>query len=456
MRKKIPALFLMLCLTIMPFAGCGGSSTGQDTTAPAPTTQSQPSETAAQEAPSGGEEITLTIWDWDEAHLTHMTSLYRETNPNVSFETLIVMPTDFMQKLQSALAADMDVPDIILGELLYRGRLFELGILDDLSQTPYHVNRDEMFDFAVQLQTGPNGELLGVEQQICPSGFAYRRDLAREYLGTDDPDEIAALIPTWDAFIEQGRNVVQKSGGSVHIFPGISVMVYETLKGQKPSSYIEGNKINLTERYLPMFELAARMNQENILGNQERETPALNSGFADGTFLFFPCPPWAAKWNIAASDPDGSGNWGLTKAPEGGFTRGGTSVSIYSGSPNKEAAWDYVKFVYCDGDGVKEAFEQFGFMTGFKAPYQDANSYFFTIPGAFDEFFGGQNLAEYYINEISVETQGQVQTRHESTIHNALLAVVAQMANDKSITAQQAMELLKQETATMIPEAEII
>jgi len=453
MKRKILVFFLLLCLTIMPFAGCGGSA-NDPSEAPPPNQQSGAS--AEETSSASGDEITLTIWDWDEAHLTHMTQLYQQNNPNVKFETLSVMPPDFMQKLQSALAADMDVPDIILGELLYRGRLFELGILEDLSQAPYNVNRNDMFEFAVQLQTGPNGELLGVEQQICPSGFAYRRDLAREYFGTDDPDEIAALIPTWDAFIEQGRSVAEQSGGSVHIFPGISVMVFETLKGQKPSSYIQDNQINLTQRYLPMFELAVRMNQANILGNQERETPALNSGFAEGSFIFFPTPPWAAKWNIAASDPDGSGNWGLTKAPEGGFTRGGTSVSIYSGSPHKEAAWDYIQFVYADGDGVREAFEQFGFMTGFKAPYQDANSYFFTTPGAFDEFFGGQNLAKYFINEITVETEGQIQTRHESNVQNALLAVVAQMANDKSITAEQALELLKQETATMIPEAEII
>jgi hypothetical protein len=40
-------------------------------------------------------------------------------------------------------------------------------------------------------------------------------------------------------------------------------------------------------------------------------------------------------------------------------------------------------------------------------------------------------------------------------VRNALLAVVAQMANDKSITAEQALDLLKQETQTMIPEATI-
>ena len=382
-----------------------------------------------------------------------MTEMYSELYPNVQFETLVVTPTDFMQKLQAALASGTNVPDIILGELSYRGRLFELGILEDLSQEPYNLNAEDMFDFAVQLESGQNGELFGVEQQICPSGFAYRRDLALEYLGTDDPDELARLMPTWDDFIELGKQVVEQSNGGVTIFPGISVMVYETLKGQNPSSYIDGDTIDLTARYADMFELAAEMNQAGILGNQERETPALDAGFSEGTFIFFPCPPWAAKWNIEVNDPDGAGNWGLTTAPEGGFTRGGTSISIYSGSENKEAAWNYIQFTYCDGPGVQEAFEQFGFMTGFKTPYENDDSYFFTTTGAYDAYFGGQNLAEYYIKNISVETQGQIQTKHEATVLNALLSVVAQMANDKAITGEQALELLKQETQLMIPEA---
>ena len=399
--------------------------------------------------------VTLTIWNWDEAHMNLMTEMYSELHPNVQFEKLVVTPTDFMQKLQAALASGTDVPDIILGELSYRGRLFELGILDDLSKAPYNLDSSEMFDFAVQLESGLNGELFGVESQICPSGFAYRRDLALEYLGTDDPDEIAALMPTWEDFITLGKQVAEKSGGKVTIFPGISVMVYETLKGQNPSSYIDGDTINLTARYGDMLNLAATMNQSGILGNQERETPALDAGFSDGTFIFFPCPPWALKWNIEINDPNGAGNWGLTKAPEGGFTRGGTSVSVYSGCENKDVAWDFIKYAYCDGIGVQVSFEQYGFMTGFKAPYEDANSYFFTEPGAYDAFFGGQNLAEYYIKDISVETQGQIQTKHETNVLNALLSVVAQMANDKTITGEQALELLKQETQLMIPEAVI-
>ncbi len=400
------------------------------------------------------EETTLTIWDWDEAHLTHMTEWYMERHPDVKIETLVVAATDYMQKFQSAVASGSGVPDIVLAEMGYRGRLFDMGVLEDLSQEPYSVKSEDMFDFATTLGSGPNGELYGVEQQICPSGFAYRRDLAKEYLGTDDPDEIAEMISDWDKLFDIGQQVIEKSGGAVTIFPGVTVLK-DILINRNVSDYINGDEIDLTSRYTGVLETITKFNQAGLLGKQEDGTPALANSYAAGEVLFYPCAPWSLKWGITTNDPDGSGNWGLTKAPENGFTYGGTSVGIYSGSENKDAAWEYIQEVYCTGEGVEEAYKQFGFMTGFKAPYEDENSYFFTEEGQYDEFFGGQNLADYFINKIAITTEGQRQTKHESNVRTALTNVATQMTANTEMTAEEALEALKTEVQTLIPNAVI-
>ncbi len=444
MKRKIIAMLLTVMMVIPALSACSNAGDSKEV-------ENSTSGTGSKE--SADEDITLTIWDWDEAHLSHMTEWYQKKHPNIKFDTLVVGATDYMQKLQSALASGSGVPDIILGEMSYRGKVFDLGITEDLTKAPYNVNPEDMFDFAVKLESGPNGELYGVEQQICPSGFAYRRDLAKEYLGTDDPDELAGMISSWDKMLDVSRQVKEKSGGSVTALPGISVLMIEILYSQNVKDYIDGNNIDLTGRYKDVFKIATEFNQAGVLGNQERETPALNSGFAEGKFIFYPCAPWGSKWSIATNDPDGSGNWGLTKAPGDGFTCGGTSVSIYSGSEHKQAAWDYVKDVYCDGEGVKEAFKQFGFMTGFKAPYDDKNSYFFTEKGQYDDFFGGQNLADYFINDIAINTVGQVQTKNETFVKSAMTAVASKMASNPSMSVDEALELLKTETQTLIPSA---
>mgnify|MGYP003378256644 FL=1 len=325
--------------------------------------------------------------------------------------------------------------------------------MEDLSKDPYNVKTEDMFEFAAQLGSGPNGELYGVEQQICPSGFAYRRDLAKEYLGTDDPDEVGAMISDWDKLYDVAVELKEKSGGKVSILPGSSVTLNGILINQNVSDYIDGDTIDLTGRYTEALDIVTKFNQAGLLGKQEDNTPALNSSYANGEILFYPCAPWSLKWGIQTNDPEGSGNWALTTAPGDGFTYGGTSVSIYSGSENKEAAWDYIQEVYCTGEGVEEAYKQFGFMTGFKAPYEDKNSYFFTEEGQYDEFFGGQKLADYFINKIAIKTVGQVQTKHEANVRTALQALNTQMAAKPSMTTEEALEILKTETQTLIPGA---
>ena len=462
MKKKIIAVILASAMLMASLSACGNSgggnggdsSSSSGSTAAAEDTGSADTDASGDAGAKGGE-VTLTIWDWDEAHLNHMTQWYMEKHPNVKIETLVVAANDYFQKFQSAVASGSGVPDIVLSEMAYRGKLFDLGVLEDLSKDPYNVKAEDMFDFANRLGAGPNGELYGVEQQICPSGFAYRRDLAKEYLGTDDPNEIAEMISTWDKLFEVGKQVVEKSGGKVTVFPGMTVVLKDLLNNKNVKDYIDGDNIDLTGRYMDVLETATKFNQAGILGKQEDSTPAMANSYAAGEVLFYPCAPWSLKWGIATNDPDGSGNWGLTKAPEDGFTYGGTSVSVYSGSENKDAAWEYIKEVYCTGEGVEEAYRQFGFMTGFKAPYESSDSYFFTEKGQYDDFFGGQNLADYFINEIAITTQGQVQTKHQSNVNTALMNVATQMTGNPAMTAEEAMEAFKTEVQTLIPNATI-
>ena len=83
------------------------------------------------------------------------------------------------------------------------------------------------------------------------------------------------------------------------------------------------------------------------------------------------------------------------------------------------------------------------------------NSYFFTEKGQYDDFFGGQNLADYFINEIAITTQGQVQTKHQSNVNTALMNVATQMTGNPAMTAEEAMEAFKTEVQTLIPNATI-
>lgn len=438
--KKILAAFLSTVLIAGAMSGCSGGSSS-----------SAPSKALGA---TGGTSLSgkLTIWDWDKDAMKEFTTYYKKSHPNVTFDTMVVATGDYMEKFQSALASGSGVPDVVLTEMSYRGRLFDMNVLEDLSAAPYNVSKSDMFTFAWQLGSNSKGKLLGVEQQICPTGLAYRRDLAKKYLGTDDPDAISKLIPDWDSFVKVGEKVKQESSGKCYIFPAIDEMI-GVLRYQSPASYIDGDKINISSRYSKMLDTACNMNQAGILGNMTDSSPALASSYSAGTVLFYECAPWSMKWTFKANDPKDT--WGLTKIPgKTGTTYGGTSISIYSNSKNKNLAWDYIKYTYCTGAGVKNAYEKFGFMSGFSSLYKD-NSYYFTEKGAYDDFFGGQNLAKYFISNISLNLNGQVQTKNESYVTTALTAVTTQLVKNKSTTSTAALSMLKNELQTLVPDATI-
>ncbi len=300
-----------------------------------------------------------------------------------------------------------------------------------------------MLDYLIPLLSNPEGEIVGVDQQIAPAGFAYRRDLAEQYLGTSDPEELEQLIPDWDAFIEAGLQVKEQSGGTVTMLPGVGD-AFIALRGQTGMHYINGDEIDMTGRYSGVLEKLFELRDAGILGKHELWTPSWNASMAEGENIFYPMAPWGAKWHVAANDPDGSGRWGLVKAPGGGFTRGGTAIGIYKDSKVKEAAWAYVNFMYLSDEGTKISYEKFGFTPGVKSFYEN-NADLIEAGSEYDEFFGGQNLTKYFIEKIVPDVTGMPQTKYDSVVDGVFMTLYPLWTKDTSIDAAEALEQFKTE-----------
>jgi multiple sugar transport system substrate-binding protein len=451
--KKVTEMLLTGAIAVSLLAGCGSSSTG--TSAPsqqADKTESSAAKESAEDQADIDGDVTLTIWDWDSTFTEHMTEYYTQSHPNVKFNFVNVATADYFQKLQGALSSGEGIPDIILCEMAYRGKVFDLGVMDDLTKDPYNLDPSEMYDFAVSLGSDKNGTLYGVEQQVCPSGLAYRRDLAKEYFGTDDPDELEKKFPDWDSFIAAGKEVAEKSGGTEYMLPGLTSCAFYILRNQDCRDYITDTTIDITSRYKSDIETLTKMVDAGIILPGDSET-TIAEGFANKSFIFYPCAPWTMKWYIQANDPDGSGNWGLMQCPAGGFTYGGTSVGVYSGSEHKKEAWDYIRYTYCDGEGINEAYTKYGFMSGFKAAYGDNSVYL--QKGEYDDFFGGQELGKKYMSIMENGLKGQVQTTNEANVVSSIGIVGAAYEQNPDMTADDVLKALIDEVKNECPDVEV-
>jgi len=113
-------------------------------------------------------------------------------------------------------------PDLIVSDIEsidgfinadYVVSLEEMGISDADTQGmyPYTLKRTE------NVEAKPTG----LSWLVKPGAFVYRRSVATEYLGSDDPKDVQSYMRDWSTFCDTARTLSKKSGGRVKMLAGI-------------------------------------------------------------------------------------------------------------------------------------------------------------------------------------------------------------------------------------------
>ena len=153
---------------------------------------------------------TVTIWTWDYDNTLKMADAFNKVYPNIEIEVVNVAYSDYYTKIQQAVASGSELPDIVAQSCTLLKNYGELGIFEDLSQAPYNVDSNVFFDYIKDRAIMEDGSLIGIEESVSPSGIAYKRDLAKKYFGTDDPDELGKMFSTLDDYVTYGKEVTGK------------------------------------------------------------------------------------------------------------------------------------------------------------------------------------------------------------------------------------------------------
>ena len=82
------------------------------------------------------------------------------------------------------------------------------GGYEDLSQAPYNAEdlNDKLLPFTIDIGRSEDGKIRALSHQGTPSAIGYKRSLATEHLGTDDPDEIAKMFASKEKFLKQQKS----------------------------------------------------------------------------------------------------------------------------------------------------------------------------------------------------------------------------------------------------------
>ena len=292
---------------------------------------------------------SLTFWHYNKSEGIPLANAFMHNYPNVKVNVQII-PTDnstYVNKVTTALKAGSKTPDIFAIEPGFLTKLINAPNLVDLSAMAKDII-PEMIPYTVAARKDTNGKLKGISFQTCIGGIGYKRDLAKKYLGTDDPQKISSMLsPT--QILNTARKLNKSSKGKVKLFVGIDDL-FRAYYGGRKNPCVKNNKLIIDKVMLDFADTAKKMYSEKLIGNLPSWRPAWSESIADNKHMCYAVPSWGVPWIIEINETKNhlsSSRWGIAE-PTYPYFWGGSWYAISNSSKNKDLAWEFIKLFTSD------------------------------------------------------------------------------------------------------------
>lgn len=453
--KRMIAFFLVSLLSVsMALTGCGKADDSKDSSANAPAgdssgaandtqaadTQSSDSDSSvpdssAPEAANDPNVKTINLWSFTD-EVPKMLDKYKEIYPDFPYEikTTIIATTDgaYQPALDQALAAGgADAPDIFCAEAAfvlkytqgdaarYAAPYKNLGIdVDNL------LKESEIAQYTVDIGTNPDGDLVGLGYQATGGAFIYRRSIAKDVWGTDDPAAIKDKVgPGWDKFYSAAADLKAKGYGIVSGDGDI----WHAVENSSDKGWIVDGKLNIDPKREEFLDLSKKLKDNGYHNDTQDWTDAWYADMKDAgsqkIFGFFG-PAWLINYTMAGNS-DGTkpgegtyGDWAACEPPIG-FFWGGTWILANKDTKVPGAVGDILKWITLDSSETGlQYFWANGTLNG-PGGTKDAvasGTVMKKSDGKLD-FLGGQNMFDVFV-PAGEFANGKNLTQYDETINS--------------------------------------
>lgn len=384
----------------------------------------------------------ITVWSFtDEA--SYAIEKFEEKYPDIKVNFVNIPGNFYITKLKSALQTASKAPDVFMLENGNIRELIDVPYLENLSEPRYGADKliPEQYPFVQANEKDSQNNVKALGYQATPGGIYYRRDLAKKYLGTDDPEQVSKQIDTWDKIFDIGERVQKESGGKVHALANwnaISVS-YEGIP------WVKDNKLLMDDKYLKVLDLVREARQRHVLAEFDDGSAGYAASMQKGEVMFYPGASWGLQYTFKANAPSTSGQWGLAHGPAS-FSSGGTYIAMYSKSSNKDLAWKFIDFYNFDHDFLTELAHQQDYFTSNMVVNDQL------APSLESSFLGGQKHFEFFSEEAK-KVPSYERTKFDTVINNDIFKNVLQLyLNNQIQTKDQAVKRIKRDVNLRFPE----
>ena len=417
--KKAMSLLTATAMAATLLAGCGGGAASSSAAPAADSTSAEASSTAAEPAADAAAEEgkVLNIWCWNDEFQSRFNDYYpgvKEIAADKSTTTLdndvtvkwTINPNDnnnYQNKLDEALlkqdsAAADDKIDIFLIEADYALKYVDseytldvkkdVGLTDDDLKDQYQYTKDIVTVDGVQK---------GTTWQATPGLFAYRRSIAEDVLGTDDPTEVQAALSDWDKF----NDVAEKAAAKGYKMLSGYDDSYRTFSNNVSAGWVDGTTVKVDPNIMNWVD-QTKTYTDNGYNNKTSlwsDQWAADQGPAGKVFGFF-YSTWGINFtllgnSLATPESEGGkqevgngifGDYAVCQGPQP-YYWGGTWICAAAGTDNISTIKDVMYSLTCDADIMTKITEDTQDYTNCKSAMDSIAA----DPNFGSAFLGGQN-----------------------------------------------------------------
>ncbi len=459
--KKLVASALCVSMMAGMLVGCGDTATTE--TAPAAdSTATEATETKTDDAaaPAAAGDVVLNVWAFTD-EVPNMVQKYIDTHPDCgfTFESTIIATTDgaYQPALDQALAAGgADAPDIYAAESAFilkysQGDAYQYAMpYEDLGiDVAAATKAADIAQYTIDIGTNPDGKLVGLGYQATGGAFIYRRSIAKDVWGSDDPavvgEKIGAGSGSWDQFFAAAAELKAKGYGIVSGDGDI----WHAVENSSDQGWIVDGKLTIDPKREAFLDLSKELKDNGYHNDTTDWTDAwygdMKGEGAQGILGFFG-PAWLINYVLAGNSGDTYGDWAVSVSPIG-FFWGGTWILANKDTTKKDAVKQIIEWITldCTEDGLQ---------------YMWANGTFNGEGGTKDcvgsgtvmamsngelEFLGGQDMFDIFV-PANQYANGKNLTQYDEKINSLWREQVREYSAGNK-TREQAIADFKQNVA---------
>lgn len=293
-------------------------------------------------------EINLLGWTDEQAR---MIEKYIETHPDcgikVIFKQVETTNGQYTSFLDEALTGKSDefVPDIYSAESAFvkhysSGAMgqYALPYTDLISGLSSKILSAQIAEYTVNLGKNSSGDVVGLAYQTTGGAFIYRRSVAKQVFGTDDPELVSNAIGggsgSWNKFFEVAETCNDKG---IAILSG-DASLWHPVEGSAEKGWVVDGKLHIDSKREAFLDYSKNLYVNGWTNKTEEWSEDWKTdiqGKGEKPVLGFFGPAWLINYSMEpACNKDDDGNvinndkdWAICDAPVG-FLWGGTWMFV--------------------------------------------------------------------------------------------------------------------------------